>query len=472
MTRKLPPGDKSISPVGIALNFAREPLHFIIDQYQRHGRFVTIPGPLYRPTFLLNEPDLLHELLVKQADAFGKPDPIKRVLASVFGNGIFFSEGNYWKSQRKLAQPAFHHHRLQTYAERMVAHTEHHLSSWRVGESRLLNREMRELTLRIVVDAIFRTELPATAEKISMAMETLGEIINAQVTNPFKAAIPDWAPLPAMKRKRTAAAELDNIIYDIIAARRNDPADKGDLISMFLAAVDEETGARMSDRQVRDEVMTMFVAGHDTTALTLTWAFMLLNRYPQTEVALQRELKAVLSGRPPSAADFPQLVYTQAIFKEALRLYPPVWLLFRVARRPVEIGNTAVKKGEVILSAPYLLHRLPEYYPDPETFRPERWLPDENGQTLEKRIHKMAYLPFSAGPRICIGNGFAMLEGTLLLATIAQQFRLHLSDDAVLEPEVRVTMIPKGEITIQLEARGSGSVSNGSFSVFSSLDSN
>lgn len=454
MTRTLPPGDKSISPVGIALNFAREPLHFIIDQYQRHGRFVTMPGPLYRPTFLLNEPDLLHEVFVKQADAFGKPDPIKRVLASVFGNGLFFSEGNYWKRQRKLAQPAFHHHRLQTYGERMVAHTEHHLSGWRDGESRLLNREMRELTLRIVVDAIFRTELPATAEKIAIAMETLGEITNAQATNPFKAAIPDWAPLPDMKRKRAASAELDVIIYDIVAARRNDPADRGDLISMFLAAVDEETGERMSDRQVRDEVMTMFVAGHDTTALTLTWAFMLLSRHPQAEAVLQQELATVLNGRLPGAADFPHLLYTQAIFKEALRLYPPVWLLFRVARRPVEIGSTVVKKGEVILSAPYLLHRMPEYYSDPETFRPERWLPDDNGQTLEKRIHKMVYLPFSAGPRICIGSGFAMLEGTLLLATIAQQYQLRLPEEAVIEPEVRVTMIPKGDVMVSLERRG------------------
>lgn len=453
MTRVLPPGEKSISPLGISLGFARDPLHFILKQYERHGRLVAIPSPIYKPTFLIHDLDLLAEVFVKKASAFGKPDPIKQILAPVFGNGLFFSEGDFWKRQRKLAQPAFHHHRLQTYAERMVAHTQAHLAAWREGQTLMLNREMRALTLRIVVDAIFKTELPGTADKIALWMETLGEIANAQVTNPLKAAIPDWAPIPMMRRKRQAAAELDKIIYEIIEARRQDPADRGDLISMFLAIEDEETGERMTDQQVRDEVMTMFVAGHDTTALTLTWVFMLLSRHPEVDAALQAELTAVLNGRPPQAADFAQLPYTQAIVKEALRLYPPVWLLFRVARQEVEIGDTLIRNGEVVLSAPYILHRLAEFYPEPEQFRPERFLPDEQGQTLERQIHRMAYLPFSTGPRVCIGNGFALLEGTLLLATIAQQYHLQLLQDFVIEPEVRVILIPKGEVQVTLTQR-------------------
>lgn len=453
MARVLPPGDKSISPLGISLGFARNPLRFILEQYERHGRLVAIPGPIYKPTFLIHDLDLLAELFVKKASAFGKPDPIKNVLAPVFGNGLFFSEGDFWKRQRKLAQPAFHHHRLQTYAERMVAHTHAHLERWHGGQTRDLNHEMRELTLRIVVDAIFKTELPGTAEKIALWMETLGEIANAQVINPLKSVIPDWAPLPMMRRKRQAAAALDKIIYEIIEVRRQDPADRRDLISMFLAIEDEETGERMTDQQVRDEVMTMFVAGHDTTALTLTWVFMLLSRHPEVEATLQAELTAVLNGRPPQAEDFAQLPYTQAIVKETLRLYPPVWLLFRVARQDVEIGETLIRNGEVVLSSPYILHRMPASYPEPEKFRPERFLPDETGQSLERRIHRMAYLPFSTGPRVCIGNGFALLEGTLLLATIAQQYRLHLPQDFVIEPEVRVILIPKGDVQVILEQR-------------------
>lgn len=344
-----PPGPTSWSPLGIAAPFRHDPLTYLTDVVRMYGDLVILPGPLYRPIFLLHDPDLIRQVLVRQADRFIKPPPLNKVLMSTFGNGLLFSEGDFWRRQRRLAQPAFHHQRIGAYAERMVAQTQQMLAAWRDGEQRYIDQEMRALTLNMVVDAVFHADVNAETGRIGQAMADAGLAVAEQTFNPLKAALPDWLPLPFLRRKRRATAVLDEIVYRMIAARRGSGMDNGDLISMFLLAEDEETGERMSDRQVRDEVATLFIAGHETTALTLSWAWVLLAQYPQVEARLHAEVDRVLGQQPPSLADLPHLAYTEMLIKEVMRLYPPVWLLVRQATDVVELGGCRIRPGEMVM---------------------------------------------------------------------------------------------------------------------------
>lgn len=448
-----PPGPTSWSPLGIAAPFRRDPLAYLTAVVRVYGDLVVLPGPLYRPIFLVHDPNLIRQVFVRQADRFIKPPPLNRVLMPTFGNGLLFSEGDFWRRQRRLAQPAFHHQRVGAYAERMVAQTQRMLAAWRDGEQQYIDQEMHALTLHMVVDAVFHTDVNAETGWIGQAMADAGLALAEQTFNPLKAALPDWLPLPFLQRKRRATAVLNEIVYRMIAARRGSGMDNGDLISMFLLAEDEETGERMSDRQVRDEVATLFIAGHETMALALSWAWVLLAQHPQVEARLHAEVDRVLGQRPLSLADLPHLAYTEMIVKEAMRLYPPVWLLIRQAKDDVELGGHRVRPGEMVMIAPYIVHRDPRYYDEPETFRPERFTPDSSGQPLEKRLPRFAYFPFGGGPRICLGNGFAMLEATLVLATIAQTFKLELLPGQRVEPATLLTLTFKNSVPMQVVAR-------------------
>jgi cytochrome P450 len=312
---------------------------------------------------------------------------------------------------------------------------------------------MRALTLQIVVDTVFHADVGAETTRIGQAMVDAGVALAEQIFNPLKAILPDWLPVPFLRRKRQATAVLDEIVYRMIAERRRSGRDAGDLISMFLFAVDEETGERMSDRQVRDEVATLFIAGHETTALTLGWAWALLARHPEVEARLHTEVDRVLSGRPPSLADLPNLAYTEMIVKETLRLYPPAWMILRQANDDVELGGYRIRRGEIVMSAPYVVQRSPLYYDEPYAFQPERFAPDASNQPLEKRLPRFAYFPFGGGPRICIGNSFAMLEATLALATVAQSFRLTLLPGEPVEPAALLTLTFKNSVPMQVVAR-------------------
>lgn len=451
MTR--PPGPKFLSPLGVAARFRRDPLAFMTGMARQYGDLATLPGAWYRPIFLVHDPALIHQVLVKHADRFIKPPPLNRVLMSTFGNGIFFSEGDVWRRQRRLAQPAFHHQRIGAYADRMVAQTQQMLSTWRDGQHVNIDQAMRALTLQIVVDAVFHANVRAETARAGQAMADAGAALAEQTFNPLKAILPDWLPLPFLRRKRQAAAVLDEIVHGMIAERRQSGRDTGDLISMFLLSEDEETGERMSDRQVRDEVATLFIAGHETTALTLSWAWVLLARHPEVEARLHAEVDRVLQDQPPSLADLPNLAYTEMIVKETLRLYPPAWMILRQAIDDVELGGYRVQKGEIVMISPYIVQRSPLYYDEPEVFRPERFAPDASGQSLEKRLPRFAYFPFGGGPRICIGNGFAMLEATLALATVAQSFRLELLSGQPVEPAALLTLTFKNSVPMQVVTR-------------------
>lgn len=447
--RKLPPGDKTLSPLGIVPRFARDPVAFLKDQMQRYGDVVTMQGPFYRPNILINDPELTHQVLVTHADKFQKPPLLKRVFTSTFGNGLFFSEGEFWRRQRKLMQPAFHHQHIQRYGQGMVHHTLEMLSGWRDGHSYDLAKEMRTLTLIIVVDAIFQADVTEETTRFTQAITVVGEVLAQQFVNPVLALLPDSFPLPSLRRKRKAVAELDRIVYSLIAKHRGQAAGRHDLLSLLLMATDEDTGERMSDVQLHDEILTLFIAGHETTALTLIWAFILLHQHPDVEAKLHAELDSVLSGRPPTVSDLPDLPYTDYTIKETLRLYPATGIL-REALTTAELSRLTLKKGDIIWLLPHLIQRDPRYFDEPDRFWPARFAPDDSGQSLERRIPRFAYYPFGGGPRICIGNGFAMLEARLLLATIAQKYKLLLPTDYRVKVKFGATMGPDGPVPVQL----------------------
>jgi cytochrome P450 len=443
-------------------DFPRDPLAFVTQLWRDYGDFVTIPGPLYRPAYLLNDPDLIYQVLVKRADKFQKPPILKQIFEASFGSGLFFSDGELWRRQRRLAQPAFHHKRIEAYAEAMVRFTQDRLNTWQTGQQRYIDEEMQALTLQIIINAIFHTNIQSEAEALAQVMQALAASLIEQASYPLQETWRSWLPLPSLSPNHHRIAHLDAIVYRMIQARRHEGVDTGDLISVFLAATDEETGEPLPDRQVRDEVVTLFLAGHETTAQTLAWIWVMLARQPEVEAKLHTELSQMLASRPPTLADLPHLTYTEAIIKETLRLYPSTWVLFREALVDLELGGYLIQKGEIIWLTPYLGQRDPRYFEQPERFWPERFLTEGAGEIpLEKRIPRFAYYPFGGGPRTCIGNGFSMLQARLVLATIAQQFRLQIPAGFRVEKTGMPSLKFKDKIPMQILAQSSVSQSTG-----------
>lgn len=418
---------KQISFFNNQRRFQREGAGFTVGLRRDFGDMIYLDVPFLPRIYFLFHPDHIHELLVQSAHQIEKPELITRVLRSSFGNGIFSSGGTFWRRQRRLIQPAFHHAGLGQYAEQMVAQTEKRIAQWREGDIRDIGLEMHALTLTIVVEALFSADVSGETDIISGAMHDLGVAIAAQGASLPLAFVPDWVPLPVMRRKRHGVETINQIIYRMIAERRtageaNSPKD---LLTALVFAKDAETGEDMNDLHVRDELMTLFIAGHDTTASLLGWVWVLLARHPEIEAKLQDELKTVLNGRAPALADLPQLPFTEQVIKEALRLYPPAWFIMRQAKEALVIGGESLHQNAIIFVFPYATHRDERWFSGPEQFVPERW-----DNAFEKSLPKGAYFPFGMGPRVCIGNGFALMEAQLLLATIAQSFVLELLTEA------------------------------------------
>ncbi len=394
------------------------------DQY---GSRTQVNVPLLGRAVYLFAPDDLHDMLVRRHDQFIKPRLLNRLTTASFGQGLFTSDGEAWRKRRKLMQPHFHHVHIRRYADRMVAHAAKMSDSWHNGETRPLDADMHALTFRILLDTLFSSDADAhQTDHIADAMHDLGAGLTAATRNPLYAALPTWFPLPALRRRRRGEQALTRLVGEAISQRRAMGEDSAphDVLSLLVFSRDEETGALLDDRAIHDELVTLYIAGHETTALTLGWAFVALAQQPHAEAALHAELDSVLGGALPTAESLAQLPYTQAVIKEVLRLYPPAWF---IAREPVADvmldGGDVLPKGALVLGVSYGTHRDPTHYPDPLAFRPERWLGD-----LEKSLPKGAYLPFGLGPRTCIGNGFALMESQLTLATLAQRWRLSLVD--------------------------------------------
>ncbi len=420
----------------------------LADQYGPVVRFRVFGNRF----LLLSDPELVREALVGQAANFPKDARDVAILDRTIGHGLVSANGEEHKRQRRLTQPAFHTRRIDAYAATMIDYTEAMLDGWRDGQTFDVAAAMSALTMTIVARSLFgvdRTTMEATAERISAAIHVLQEVADKEFQSPL--LLPAWLPTGRNRRRAAAAAVLYETIDRMIAARRaaaggEDVADSGDLLSMLLLSRDE-AGDRMSDAEVRDQLVTLFVAGHETTSNALTWTWFLLAQHPAVEERLHEEVDAL--GRPPALADLPQLPYTLRVLKEAMRLFPPAWVLnVRRAAADTTLGPYAIRRGERLWISPFVMHRRPQYYPDPERFDPDRWLPER-----ERALPKFAYMPFGGGPRICIGNGFALMEAHLIIAAVARRFRLRLVPGTPLDLNAQITLSNHGGMPMTVQAR-------------------
>ncbi|MGI8554269.1 MAG: cytochrome P450 [Dehalococcoidia bacterium] len=443
----LPRGPRDNFLTGTLAEYQRDPLAFVTRTARRYGDVVFLR---FGPTrlVLLSHPSLVEDVLITHHERFPKQRLVVRVLEPALGNGLFTSEGDFWRRQRRMMQPAFHRERLAAYADAMVDGAQRRLATWRDGEVRDFHQEMTQITLAIVAKTLFGADVSREAPGIGRAVTELLEATNARMNNLLTVFLPYRVPVPVHLRIRRAVGQIDALIYRIIAERRASGGDPGDLLSLLLHARDEDDGSQMTDRQVRDEAMTLFGAGHETTAVALAWAGYLLARHPQVEAKLVAELDQVLRGRAPTAADFPHLRYTQMVVEETLRLYPPAWAIGRDVRQNTAVGGYPLRAGTLLMMSPCVLQRDPRYYDQPETFEPERW---RDG--LAHRLPRFAYFPFGGGQRQCIGQGFAILEAVLVLATVVQQFRLSLRPERRIVPAIAFTLRPKGGVPMLLQRR-------------------
>src|SRR5438034_62527 len=414
----------------------------MFTELARYGDIVGIRVVNFRNIFV-NHPDLIEEVLVGHPRRYVK-GRVLRANRHVFGDGLLTSEGDFWLRQRRLAQPAFHRARIASYAETMVQYAQRMLETWRGGEERDVHREMMRLTLKIVVKTLFDADVAGDAQDVGKSLELLLELgANFRRT----LFVPHWVPTPTNLRIKREIAFIESILYRIISERRASGRDAGDLLSMLLHAQDED-GTRMTDTQLRDETITLFLAGHETTASSLSWTWWLLAQNRSVEAKLHAELDEVLNGHAPSLDDLSRLPYTGKVITESMRLYPPAWGLARVAIEDHELAGYTVKKGMGVAMAQWVVHRDPRWYDAPEEFRPERWEDD-----LLKRLPRFAYFPFGGGPRQCIGNAFALMEAALILATIARKFRLPLVANHPVVPLASITLRPRHGVRVTLESR-------------------
>jgi cytochrome P450 len=376
------------------------------------------------PVYYLTQPEDIHELLVKHGDKAQKVELVQRIARSTFGNGILMSNGALWKRQRKLMQPAFHHIHVREYGERMIRIAQQHLAQWQPNSTLDLAEEMHALTLKIVVDALFSSDATGDLEEVSQAIHDISAGFTAAAASVVMALLPDWFPAPAIRQKVRGAKNFKRILKRIVAERRqlgeaNSPKD---LLTALMYSRDETTGATMDDEQLRGELLTLYVAGHETTAWLLSWSLAFLQQNPATAQKLRDEL-AVLDGKPPTVDDLAQLPYSKMVLQETLRLRPPVWFIQRETHEPITLNGQEFPKKAMFMILIYANHHDAEIFPEPHTFKPERWEND-----AEKHLPKGIYTPFAIGSRICIGNGFAMMEAQLLLNLIMQCFQLELLD--------------------------------------------
>jgi cytochrome P450 len=397
------------------------------------------------PLYLINHPDLIERVLVTNNRNFIKDKGMRiRSLRRLFGNGLLTSEGEFWIRQRRLAQPAFHRERIAGYGEVMVESTERMINNWRPGETRDIHQDMMHLTLEIVVKTLFGGDSSVESNDVGQALDVIANHFASQSVYVMPLS---FLPTPGQLRLERAIKQLEKIIHQIIRMRRDRLQERNDLLTLLLQARDED-GSRMTDQQLRDEVMTLFLAGHETTALALSWSWYLLAQHPEVERKLVDELKATLNGSSPTVADLRRLRYTEMVVKESMRLYPPAWVLGREAIRGFELGGYSIPSGAQLMISPWLMHRDPRYFDQPEEFRPERWASEQI-----KQLPKYAYFPFGGGPRLCIGNSFAMMEATVILATIAQRFHLDLATSQRVTALPSITLRPKRGVTVIVTPR-------------------
>ena len=446
--RRAPPGPPVRTGVLPSLHyywsFLTNPIGFVERRFERYGDIYCAPssdGGL----FVLRHPDHIHEVLVSRASSFGKQHSAFAQLSRVLGNGLLVSEGETWARHRRMMSPGFAAVRMSAYAEVMVAEARRTAGRWRDGDVVALEHEMTELTLRIVGGTLFgqdvgRSDVAVIARAMKAAQRALSDLN----------VLPKWLPTPRKRELGRSLEGLDAVMYRMIRERRAGPAfvNRTDVLQLLVDAVDPEAKTTLSELEVRDQLVTLFLAGHETTSQALTWAFHCLATAPAAERRLQRELATVLDGRDPSYEDLEKLPYTEQVMLEAMRLYPPVYVIARRAHEDTEVGKFPVPRGSEVVIWVYMTHRHPGLWRDPDAFRPERF---ETSEAAGRP--RLAYLPFGAGPRACIGRAFAMIEARLILATIAQRYRLAHARRTAVVPRPMITLTPKGGISMRVRRR-------------------
>ncbi len=443
--RRYPPSPRSLFPGQITLNYWRNPPDALANAACKFGDVVYFRlGPW--PIYLFNHPDYIHEVLLTHQRLLVKGRGL-RLAKRILGEGLLTSEGDFHRRQRRLAQPAFHHQRIMAYADLMTAYAQRLGNSWRAGVRIDLYPEMLKLTVAIGNKTLFNLEPETEGGRVCEAL-IIGLSTLSPFSNPLYPLLENL-PLPGQRRFRQAQERLETLVNQIIHARRASGEDPGDLLNMLMESQDVEgDGERMTDAQLYDEVITLLAAGHEATASLLAWIWYLLARQPQVEAALHAELDAVLGGRLPTFADVPRLNYTKMVVAETMRLRPPAWLVSRQAIADLTIGGYSIPAGSYIYVSPYVMHRDPRYFPEPERFMPERWTPE-----FESGLPRFAYFPFGGGERICIGQPLAKLEAVLALATLAQRWQLRPVSARPARALPQITLRPESGLWMTLEER-------------------
>jgi len=439
-----PLGPKPTRPfLGVLPRFRKNPNTYLLSVAREFGDLVYLRlGPQH--AYVVSHPDAIRDVLVTHQGNFTKSRMLERAKV-LLGEGLLTSEGEFHTRQRRLVQPAFHRDRLIHYAEDMVACAARAGDRWQSGAEMDVSKEMMRLTLAIVGRTLFSADVSSEADEIGAAMTEIFALFDTLLM-PFS----DWIqklPIPPVRRFEKARDKLDRIVYGLIAERRKSGRDAGDLLSMLLLAQDEDR-TRMTDKQVRDEALTLLIAGHETTANLLTWTWYLLSQNPEAEKRLHVELDGVLKGQLPRFEDMERLPYTIGVISESLRLYPPAWAIGRRAKQDYRIGEYTLPAQSILLLSPWVVHRDPRWWPEPERFAPERWTPEE----VEKRP-KFAYFPFGGGARVCIGERFAWAEGVLVLAALAQRWKMRLVPGHPVETQAVITLRTRHGMKMTLGSR-------------------
>jgi cytochrome P450 len=453
-TGRLPPGPRPRYPGQLVLAMARDRLGTLARLAADHGDVASL-SIVGRPIVLLSHPDLVRDVLVTHNRMFAKGRGLEQA-KRLLGNGLLTSEGELHLRQRRLVQPAFHRERIAGYAAVMAAYAEREGARWRDGETMDVAEAMMRLTLAIAGKTLFDADVEAEAGEIGAAITTAIAAFEFALM-PFGEQL-ERLPFSPRRRFERARDRLDATIYRLVADRRRDARDRGDLLSMLIQARDTEAdGGRMSDAQLRDELMTLFLAGHETTANMLTWTWHLLAAHPPVERRLHAEVDAVLGERRATADDVPRLPFTRQVLAESMRLYPPAWVIGRKPLRPYPVGGWEAPAGSLVLLSQYVVHRDGRWWPEPERFDPDRWAPEAAAERP-----RFAYFPFGAGTRVCIGEQFAWTEGALVLATLARRWRLRAISAAAPGMQPSITLRPRGGMRMRVERRRPGTPGDGS----------
>lgn len=440
----MPPGPKGLPVLGLALELRNDPLGTLQRLAHEYGDVVTMPVMRMRRV-LLNRPEYIQQLLVLDHAKLRKSALTKMVVGPLLGQGLLISEGDFWRRQRRLMQPAFHRARTNEYAPVMVECALQQAQQWHSGETRNIAEEMMKLTLEVAVRTLFGTSLASDSEGIGRAMTFLMRHFLRRARTPWR--VPETWPTPGNRRAKRELEYMDSMVYRIISERKKETQPRNDLLTLLMASMHED-GTQMTEKQLRDETMTLFVAGHETTALSLSWTWYLLSENPAAQARLHEELREVLGGRPAETRDLEKLPYLNAVVHESLRLFPPAFIMARLNAEPFRVGEYEIPPGTTVLASQWVMQRDARYFEQPEKFLPERWLGG-----LAERLPAGVYFPFGDGPRRCIGQGFALLETALVVAALAQKFQFRLEPGFPVVPEPLITLRPKHGIRMKILAR-------------------